>query len=174
MTTPSRCTRRIEDNNNIIEIPSYHYSLHPSLPASITSGRFDEWRVTTRIKKYNIRIIVVRLWSLRSLLSRFAQSVSPPFHGSFGRHEVARETPGECQSLVNTWPPILRDTRPQTKMQRLDWSLSRKVTQDIKTQPQINHYHQTPSASPRHDPPCSTCFPTHLRSSPSALATVCL
>ena len=56
---------------------------------------------------------------------------------------------------------ILRDTRPQTKMQRLDWSLSRKVTQDIKTQPQINHYHQTPSASPRHDPPCSTCFPTH-------------
>lgn len=67
MTTPSRCTRRIEDNNNIIEIPSYHYSLHPSLPASITSGRFDEWRVTTRIKKYNIRIIVVRLWSLRSL-----------------------------------------------------------------------------------------------------------
>lgn len=55
----------------------------------------------------------------------------------------------------------LRDTRPQTKMQRLDWSLSRKVTQDIKTQPQINHYHQTPSASPRHDPPCSTCFPTH-------------
>lgn len=25
-------------------------------------------------------------------------------------------------------------------MQRLDWSLSRKVTQDIKTQPQINHY----------------------------------
>lgn len=26
-------------------------------------------------------------------------------------------------------------------MQRLDWSLSRKVTQDIKTQPQINHYH---------------------------------
>lgn len=60
MTTPSRCTRRIEDNNNIIEIPSYHYSLHPSLPASITSGRFDEWRVTTRIKKYNIRIIFPR------------------------------------------------------------------------------------------------------------------
>lgn len=28
------------------------------------------------------------------------------------------------------------------KMQRLDWSLSRKVTQDIKTQPQINHYHK--------------------------------
>jgi len=26
------------------------------------------------------------------------------------------------------------------EMQRLDWSLSRKVTQDIKTQPQINHY----------------------------------
>ena len=25
-------------------------------------------------------------------------------------------------------------------MQRLDWSLSRLVTQDIKTQPQINHY----------------------------------
>lgn len=32
-------------------------------------------------------------------------------------------------------------TRHEGKvMQRLDWSLSRKVTQDIKTQPQINHY----------------------------------
>lgn len=37
----------------------------------------------------------------------------------------------------------LRDTsrgRHVKEMQRLDWSLSRKVTQDIKTQPQINHY----------------------------------
>ena len=33
-----------------------------------------------------------------------------------------------------------RKRRERTEMQRLDWSLSRKVTQDIKTQPQINHY----------------------------------
>lgn len=33
-----------------------------------------------------------------------------------------------------------RPERWSEEMQRLDWSLSRKVTQDIKTQPQINHY----------------------------------
>lgn len=32
------------------------------------------------------------------------------------------------------------------EMQRLDWSLSRKVTQDIKTQPQINHYQSNRSS----------------------------
>lgn len=35
----------------------------------------------------------------------------------------------------------------ERKMQRLDWSLSRKVTQDIKTQPQINHYQSNRSVS---------------------------
>ena len=34
------------------------------------------------------------------------------------------------------------------EMQRLDWSLSRKVTQDIKTQPQINHYRRSSLHSP--------------------------
>lgn len=38
--------------------------------------------------------------------------------------------------------------RATREMQRLDWSLSRKVTQDIKTQPQINHYRRSSLHSP--------------------------
>ena len=45
-------------------------------------------------------------------------------------------------------------------MQRLDWSLSRKVTQDIKTQPQINHYQPRPS------------FTIHLWSPPSVIPSL--
>ena len=69
-------------------------------------------------------------------------------------------SPGSCRGPVPTVPFPLHSLRSETtvrrwraewqewgkegtgtKMQRLDWSLSRKVTQDIKTQPQINHYH---------------------------------
>lgn len=54
------------------------------------------------------------------------RSLSPP--GSVGPRGLSR-----------TEPEWVEKCGPK-EMQRLDWSLSRKVTQDIKTQPQINHY----------------------------------
>lgn len=54
--------------------------------------------------------------------------------------------------------------RATREMQRLDWSLSRKVTQDIKTQPQINHYRRSSLHSPlslvSHSVPLSSLRPS--------------
>lgn len=55
---------------------------------------------------------------------------------------LRREEYGEVSSerrKRRTEPEWVEKCGPK-EMQRLDWSLSRKVTQDIKTQPQINHY----------------------------------
>lgn len=57
--------------------------------------------------------------------------------------------------------------RATREMQRLDWSLSRKVTQDIKTQPQINHYRR----SSLHSPVVSRLLPfSHRVTDPSGAA----
>lgn len=60
------------------------------------------------------------------------RSLSPP--GSVGPRGLSR-----------TEPEWVEKCGPK-EMQRLDWSLSRKVTQDIKTQPQINHYQSNRSS----------------------------
>lgn len=73
-------------------------SLRPIIMSWVERSVFPNFMLPLPISS---SIPCLRVTSLPSP-PRFAQSVSPPFHGSFGRHEVARETAGECQSFLPT------------------------------------------------------------------------
>ena len=73
-------------------------------------------------------------------LSRYVRTLRPSFTS------VTQFLRLSCYPRPSATGPEWVEKCGPKEMQRLDWSLSRKVTQDIKTQPQINHYQSNRSS----------------------------